>query len=179
MIPLNNRPQMIYFMFRKSKAKMPEESSDILLLGIGNDILTDDAIGPKIVKNLEEDLAYENFSYLTAATGGLEILEMIMNYKQVVIIDAIKTRDGIPGTIYYLTPDNFKETLHISSFHDVSFLTALKLAEKLDISIPKKIDIIAIEIVEDLTFSNDFSKPISDKYEEIYHEIRETVQGLI
>ena len=166
---------MIYFMFRKSKAKMPEESSDILILGIGNDILTDDAIGPKIVKKLQEDLSYDNLSFLTAAAGGLEILEMIKNYKQVVIIDAIKTRDGIPGTIYYLSPDNFKETLHISSFHDVSFLTALKLAAKLEIPVPDRIDIIAIEIVEDLTFSNDFSEDIANKYKDIYMEIKDYV----
>jgi len=158
---------------------MPGAQSDILILGIGNDILTDDAIGPKIVKRLQEDLSYDNISFLTAAAGGLEILEMIKNYQQVIIIDAIKTRDGIPGTVYYLTPENFKETLHISSFHDVSFLTALKLAAKLEIPVPGRIDIIAIEIVEDLTFSNDFSKPISDKYDKIYHEIRETVVGLI
>jgi hydrogenase maturation protease len=158
---------------------MPGAQSDILILGIGNDILTDDAIGPKIVKRLQEDLSYDNISFLTAAAGGLEILEMIKNYQQVIIIDAIKTRDGIPGTVYYLTPENFKETLHISSFHDVSFLTALKLAAKLEIPVPGRIDIIAVEIVEDLTFSNDFSKPISDKYDKIYHEIRETVMGLI
>jgi hydrogenase maturation protease len=158
---------------------MPGTQSDILILGIGNDILTDDAIGPKIVKRLQEDLSYDNISFLTAAAGGLEILEMIKNYQQVIIIDAIKTRDGIPGTVYYLTPENFKETLHISSFHDVSFLTALKLAAKLEIPVPGRIDIIAVEIVEDLTFSNDFSKPISDKYDKIYHEIRETVMGLI
>jgi hydrogenase maturation protease len=158
---------------------MPGAQSDILILGIGNDILTDDAIGPKIVKRLQEDLSYDNISFLTAAAGGLEILEMIKNYQQVIIIDAIKTRDGIPGTVYNLTPENFKETLHISSFHDVSFLTALKLAAKLEIPVPGRIDIIAVEIVEDLTFSNDFSKPISDKYDKIYHEIRETVMGLI
>jgi hydrogenase maturation protease len=86
---------------------MPGTQSDILILGIGNDILTDDAIGPKIVKRLQEDLSYDNISFLTAAAGGLEILEMIKNYQPVIIIDAIKTRDGIPGTVYYLTPENF------------------------------------------------------------------------
>jgi len=151
---------------------LEEKQNKILILGIGNDILTDDAIGPKIVKRLQEDLSNDNISFLTAAAGGLEILEMIKEFYRVVIIDAIKTRGGIPGTIYYLTPANFKETLHISSFHDVNFLTALKLAEKLEISIPEQIDIIAIEIVEDLTFSNDFSKELASRYEDIYREIK-------
>jgi len=151
---------------------LEEKSDNILILGIGNDILTDDAIGPKLVRDLQKDLKQENISFMTAAAGGLEILEMIKEFYRVVIIDAIKTRDGIPGTIYYLTPANFKETLHISSFHDVNFLTALKLAEKLEISIPEQIDIIAIEIVEDLTFSNDFSKELAGKYDDIYLKIK-------
>jgi hydrogenase maturation protease len=158
---------------------MPEASDDILILGIGNDILSDDAIGPKIVKRLQEDISSDNISFLTAAAGGLEILEMIKNYQQVLIIDAIKTRDGIPGTIYYLTPDNFKETLHISSFHDVSFLTALELAKKLEIPIPSRIDIIAVEIVEDLTFSNEFSEDIASKYDIIYQDILKSVDEMI
>jgi hydrogenase maturation protease len=158
---------------------MPGATDDILILGIGNDILTDDAIGPKIVKRLQEDISSDNISFLTAAAGGLEILEMIKNYQQVLIIDAIKTRDGIPGTIYYLTPDNFKETLHISSFHDVSFLTALELAKKLEIPIPSRIDIIAVEIVEDLTFSNEFSEDIASKYDIIYQDILKSVDEMI
>jgi hydrogenase maturation protease len=152
---------------------------DILILGIGNDILTDDAIGPKIVKRLQEEISSDNISFLTAAAGGLEILEMIKDFQQVVIIDAIKTRDGVPGTVYYLNPGNFKETLHISSFHDVSFLTALELAKKLEIHIPSRIDIIAVEIVEDLTFSNEFSKDIAFKYDIIYQEILESVNEII
>ena len=158
---------------------MAAGQKDILILRIGNDILTDDAIGPKIVKRLQEDLSYENISFLTAAAGGLEILEMIKDFQQVVIIDAIKTKDGIPGTVYYLTPDNFKETLHISSFHDVSFLTALELAKKLEIPIPSQIDIIAVEIVEDLTFSNEFSEDITARYEDIYREIKDHLKRSI
>jgi len=150
-----------------------------LILGVGNDILTDDGIGPKIVEELRRDIQEEYISYLTVATGGLEILELIKDYDKVIIIDAIKTKDGIPGTVYHLTPSNFKETLHISSFHDVSFLTALKVGEKLDIHVPDQINIIAIEIVEDLTFSSEFSKPIAEKYSEIYMEVQRSVQDLI
>ena len=56
---------------------MEEKSNNILILGIGNDILTDDAIGPKLARDLQKDLTNENISFMTAAAGGLEILEMI------------------------------------------------------------------------------------------------------
>ena len=154
---------------------MEDTKNNILILGIGNEILTDDGIGPKLVIELKKVIKHHHVSFLTAAAGGLEILEMIRDYDKVIIIDAIKTENGIPGSIYYLNPKNFKETLHISSFHDVSFLTALTLAEKLNMPVPTEIDIIAIEIVEDLTFSNEFSVEAAKKYNKIYEEVLESI----
>lgn len=158
---------------------MIDKKHSTLILGLGNDILTDDGIGVKIVQKIQKDLVKPNIAFLTAAVGGLEILELIRDYELVIIIDAIKTKDGVPGTIYPLTPSHFKETLHLSSFHDVTFLSALNLAEKMEIPIPSQIDILAIEIVEDLTFSNEFSPQIAKKYELIYREVLEVVTGLI
>jgi len=155
------------------------EKQEILILGIGNDILSDDGIGPRIVEAMKRDLEWENLNYMTAASGGLDVLELISGYKTVIIIDAIKTRDGIPGDIYYLTPSSFKETLHISSFHDVSFLTALQLGEQLDMPVPNTIHILAIEIVEDLNFSTEFSPPIAEKYDSIYKKVKAAVKKLI
>ncbi|MCK5209403.1 MAG: hydrogenase maturation protease [Cyclobacteriaceae bacterium] len=158
---------------------MEDKKHSKLILGIGNDILTDDGIGPKLVQELQKAMDHTKVTFHTAAIGGLEIIEMIRGYERAIIIDGIKTKDGVPGTIYKLTPANFKETLHLSSFHDVSFLTALDLAEKMEIPIPYQIDIIAIEIVEDLTFSNEFSPSIAGNYKQIFEDVLEIVQKLI
>ena len=102
---------------------------DILILGLGNDLLTDDRIGPKLVHDLKARIVHPNVIFETAAVGGLELLEIIRDYKKVIIIDAIKTAEGICGSVYDLTPTDFMETSHLSNIHDISFLTALRLAE--------------------------------------------------
>jgi len=158
---------------------MTENIKDILILGLGNDILMDDGIGPKLVWHLEKVFPNPRITFDTAAVGGMELIEMIRDYKQVVIIDAIKTLNGIPGSVYYLSPSNFKETLHISHIHDISFLTALKFAKELKIPITEKIKIIAVEIIEDLTFGDCFTPELHEKYEEIIQEIEKTVNELI
>lgn len=155
---------------------MEAKTKDILILGIGNDILTDDGIGPKFVVELQKSNSFPHVDFLTAAVGGLEVLEMIRDYNKVIIIDAIRTRDGIPGTVYHLTPKDFKETMHLSSFHDISFLAALELGERLKIKIPSQINIIAIEIVEDLVFSNDFSPELQDKIPDIFKEVKDSIK---
>jgi hydrogenase maturation protease len=158
---------------------METKIKDILILGIGNDILTDDGIGPKFVNELEKSNAFPRADFLTAAVGGLEILEMIRDYNKVIIIDAIRTRDGVPGTVYHLTPEDFKETMHLSSFHDITFLAALELGERLKIKIPSQINIIAIEIVEDLVFSNEFSPELQNKIPDIYKEVKESIENYL
>ncbi|MCX5657770.1 MAG: hydrogenase maturation protease, partial [Candidatus Omnitrophica bacterium] len=111
-----------------------------LILGLGNDILMDDGVGPKLMRVVAEHYPSPDFEYETAALGGMELIEMRRDDSRVIIIDAIMTRGGIPGAVYHLTPANFKETSHISNLHDISFLTALNMAESLDIYISDRID---------------------------------------
>jgi len=89
---------------------MPSEHT-VLVLGIGNDILSDDGIGPRIIQQLEKENFPSLISFQTGTVGGLEVLEMISGYREVVFIDAIKTRGGVPGTIYYLTPERVHDII--------------------------------------------------------------------
>jgi hydrogenase maturation protease len=158
---------------------MQTNENKILILGMGNDILTDDGVGIKITKVLEKKFPFPNIIYDTLSLGGLEIIEYIKNFKVVIIIDAIKTLNGIPGTVYQFVPEDFKETTHLSNVHDISFLTSLKLAKQLDIPIPEKVHVIAIEIVEDMVFSNDFTPQVQARYPEILEEVSEIVKELV
>ncbi len=157
---------------------MKNKTKNILVFGVGNEILTDDGIGPKVVKRLKKEYQQTGICYDTAFLGGMELLEYIQGYETVVFIDAIRTRNGIPGDVYQLDLSNFKETLHLSNVHDISFTTAFELGEKLGLKIPKQVHIIAVEILEDLIFSNDFSPEIQKRYDEIYKEVCEFIQKL-
>ncbi|MFC2133573.1 hydrogenase maturation protease [Bacteroidota bacterium] len=155
------------------------QNKELLVLGVGNDILMDDGIGPKLTRALQQKFNYDFIRYDTLCLGGMELLEYIQGYKNVVFIDAIKTLDGIPGSVYYYTPDDFKETLHLSNLHDVSFLTALKMGKEIGLEIPKQIDIIAVEIIEDMVFGESFTPPLEAKYDEIFNEVSQFIESII
>lgn len=145
----------------------------ILVLGIGNELLTDDGIGPMLVRDLAELNNNPDIRFETASTGGLDLMELMSGYEKVVLIDAFKSPKGIPGTVYYLRPDHFRETMHLSSLHDISFLTALSLAGQLNYPVPRDIMVIAIEILEDRVFSQVFSEPLRVEYPRILKEVSE------
>lgn len=154
------------------------DKNKILIHGIGNEILSDDGIGPKLVKRLMCDFSQGGIDFETAFVGGLEILEYIQGYQTVIFIDAIRTKDGVPGTVYQLLPDDFNSTIHLSSVHDVSFITALDLGKKLELEMPRFIYIIAVEIVEDRIFNENFTAPIQAMYEKIYGEVKEIIKKI-
>ncbi len=150
-----------------------------LILGLGNDILTDDMIGPRLVHDLAQMIDDPNVQFDTACCGGLEIMEYIKGYEKVVFIDAIRTRDGKPGDVYYFIPSDFRETSHLSSLHDVSFLTALKLGNTLNLGLPDDLHIIAVEIIEDMEFSEEFTPPLKERYPGILEEVFAIVKRVI
>jgi len=149
------------------------QGEKILILGIGNDILKDDGIGPKLVKDLQKETVPEGISFKTSSMGGLEILELIREYHTVLILDAIKTKEGMPGDVYYFRPEDFHETMHLSNLHDVNFITALELAKKIKLSIPETIHIIAVEIMEDLEFGRSLTPELEKRYPEILGKVHE------
>jgi hydrogenase maturation protease len=157
--------------------KVPDDKK-ILILGLGNDILTDDGIGPRLANDLSQMITGNDMHFITACCGGLEIMEYIKGYQQVIFIDAIRTKDGNPGDVYYFKPADFRETSHLSSLHDITFLTALNLGNTLDLGLTTDLHIIAVEIIEDMEFSNEFTTPLKTRYPEILKEVFEIISRI-
>jgi len=150
--------------------------NDTLVLGLGNEILSDDGIGPRLVNDLSVIPGIIEADFITAWSGGLEIMELISGYKKVIIIDSIHTSSGKPGDIYHLDPSDFKETSNLTGIHDVNFLTSLDLGKALGYNMPDEIHIIAVEILDDMEFSERFTPVLEGKYPEILKKLSELVK---
>lgn len=150
-----------------------------LILGVGNDILTDDGIGSRLVTDLIKLIDSPDVLFNTACCGGLEIVEYIKDFKRVILVDAIRTQGGRPGSVYYFIPSDFRETSHLSNLHDVSFLTALELYDTLNLSLPDEIHIIAVEIAEDMIFSEEFTLQLKERYPEIIENVLAIIKQII
>jgi len=150
-----------------------------LILGIGNNILTDDGIGSRLTGDLISMINHPDIEFNYACCGGLEIVEYIKDYGKVIFIDAIRTAEGKPGDVYYFVPSDFRETSHLSSLHDISFLTALKLSDNLSPGLHVDLHIIAVEIIEDMEFSEELTPQLNEKYPDILQQVHKIVKGII
>ncbi len=125
-----------------------------LVLGLGNPILTDDGVGIYVVRAVATHYQRDGVVFAEASVGGLRLLDTIVGYERVIIVDAIQTRDGKPGDIHRLHPNSLRASLHSGSTHDLSLPGALALGRGMGMVLPDddSLIIIAIEANDVLTF---------------------------
>jgi hydrogenase maturation protease len=130
-----------------------------IILGMGNTLLSDDGIGIVIKRYLEKILSHcTNVTFCETSWGGFKIIDLLAGFDYAVIIDSIKTGNKPQGFIHHYKPTDFLPTLRLTSYHDINFITALKLAELMDAKVPADIDIFAVEI-DDNRSINEFINP--------------------
>jgi hydrogenase maturation protease len=132
-----------------------------VVLGIGNPIIGDDGVAFHVIEALQENPPPGDVTLTANDVSGLAILDLIADYDEVIIVDAIQTVNGIPGEIYRLALDDFRVTKHTISPHDVDLPTALEIGKILKINLPSKISIIAIEIPDAYVFSTVLTDAVS------------------
>ncbi|OYT27403.1 MAG: hypothetical protein B6U97_01745 [Candidatus Altiarchaeales archaeon ex4484_96] len=130
-----------------------------LVLGVGNPILGDDGVGIHVIRELRKKIKDVDFDEVSVS--GLELVELFRGYDKVIIVDAIKTKQGIPGEIRELTLDNIP-TLHGITPHDVDFKTAFEYGKRFIDKMPDEVRIIGIEVDK----INEFDEKLSAKVSE-------------
>jgi hydrogenase maturation protease len=121
----------------------------VLVLGVGNPILSDDGVGIQVARELRQK-GLPGVEVEELAASGLELLDVVLDYDKVIMIDAIQTTKGIPGEIYTLEEKDFEKSVHGSSPHGINIATALALGRKVvPERMPKSVVFIAVE-AEDL-----------------------------
>ena len=125
-----------------------------LVLGMGNTILRDDGIGIYVARAVAERFQRDDVTFTEASVGGMRLLDVLRGYERVIMVDAIKTRDGKPGDLYRLSPNDLQVSLHAGSTHDLSLPGALALGRGMGMALPddEAIAIVAIEVEDVLTF---------------------------
>ena len=135
-----------------------------LVIGLGNPILKDDGVGIQVAQVLRAAVPPEtSVDIRELSVGGLTLMESMVGYERVIIIDALMTPDSEPGTIRRLSLDEVGHTLNTASSHDMNLPTALAVGRRMGAALPDDdaIIIIGIEAQEVLTFGESCTEPVA------------------
>lgn len=146
-----------------------------IILGMGNPILCDDAVGIRLARDLAAQLPDRaGLDIIEECTcGGLNLLDLVSGYDRLVVFDSIKTEGGKPGAWHAMTGESFRETMNLTNVHDANFTTALELGRRMGAHIPspENIHIFAVEIADNTTFSESMTTELESAFPQYSREI--------
>ena len=142
-----------------------------LILGIGNPILTDDGVGIKIAQKLREN--NPELEVVETSEVGMALLELIVGYDKLIIIDSIKTVQGKPGGLYKLKLEDLKSHMYFSSSHGIDIPTVIELGQKAGYKMPGYISLYAVEAKDNSTFGEECTKEVEERIPFIIKQIIE------
>jgi hydrogenase maturation protease len=120
------------------------DKKPILVLGVGNLVLTDEGVGVHVARRMQEMDLPSDVDVMDGATGGFDLLDDIEGRKKVIVVDTVNGGEA-PGTIYRMTAEDIEETEKARlSLHEIDVTDLLKLADLFEIQKPE-IVIIGIE----------------------------------
>jgi hydrogenase maturation protease len=147
----------------------------VLLLGLGNDILTDDAVGLQVVRQLRAELAGQpGVEVRETMEMGLALLDFMTGYREVVIVDAIQTGRGAPGTVHEVDAEGLKN-LAGRTPHFLGVGETLALGRQLGLEMPERVRIFAVEVGDPFTLGTEMTPALQEALTDIVARVRDSL----
>jgi len=149
----------------------------LLVLGVGNMLLTDDGVGVFAAQALQKEAWPGQVRILDAGTFTHDIFYLFEGYDVVLVLDIVHC-GGEPGAVYRLTGDelvnNEKQRL---SLHDIDLMDSLNMAEMLYKKRPMLL-ILGMEPKDFTSWNIGLTPPVQERFEDFLAAARKEIRLL-
>jgi hydrogenase maturation protease len=145
-----------------------------LVLGLGNDLAGDDAVGVLVARALHDELEGVA-TVVESSASGLALIEVFAGYDRSIVVDSIVTGRVAPGTI---TEMGLLDVGHVvaASLHNAGLPELAAVAARLGLEFPTQTVVFAVEVVDPYTLGAGLSPPVADAVEQLVQRVREQVR---
>jgi hydrogenase maturation protease len=149
-----------------------------LVVGLGNTIRGDDAIGIQVVRALRERYAHlaEEVDFKEIEEAQVNLLEFLAAYERIIIVDAISTAHSRPGEVHRITPDMLQRHDMPYSSHQMGLMRMIEMARTMRMSVPKEIIVFAVEIENKDEFACEMSVGIEAALPKVVRLVKEELR---
>jgi hydrogenase maturation protease len=125
------------------------ESGVVRLLGLGNEILADDAFGILVAKEVARRFQGQ-IEVVHSSSAGYDLMDHLLGASRLLVVDTIVTGRAKPGAISVFTADRVQPAPG-GSPHFLGLFEVLAVGRKLHLDVPKEIIVIAVEALDCIT----------------------------
>jgi hydrogenase maturation protease len=120
--------------------------ADTLVVGLGNEIARDDAVGILAARRLGRLLKRRSdVDVIELPWAGFFLLDALRGYRRAFLIDCLCSGRYSPGSVVRLSERDFAGSVRMNSFHDINYPTAMAFGRSLGWPLPDRVEIYAVE----------------------------------
>ena len=153
------------------------QSRRVLVLGLGNELLGDDAVGLLAARRVAE-LAGKRADHAEACVCTLDLLPVIAGYERLVVVDAYRSDADPPGRAIRVTPEALPRGFGYRSFHTLPFREMLEFGRECGMPMPGRVSIHGLCVRDVDTFTQRLSPAVEKRWRAWAEEIARMEWGV-
>jgi hydrogenase maturation protease len=149
-----------------------------IVLGLGNPVRFDDAVGLRVAEAVERLLTEEpvpGVTVMTSTRAGLELIDLLSGASRAIIVDCLTLPNPVPGHVRRLTLNDVAGSARLVGAHDVTIAGAFKFAAAAGVPMPDDVEILAVEAFDTERIEEGLSPAVAAAVpalaREIYHRL--------
>ncbi|MDY0223011.1 MAG: HyaD/HybD family hydrogenase maturation endopeptidase [Desulfobacterium sp.] len=152
-------------------------TSEVLILGVGNILFSDDGLGIRVVEKLLENYQFpDQVTVVDGGVLGINLLGVISHAHHLIVVDTILNK-GKPGDLHRLAGTDIpNRILAKNSLHQVDLLEALTLCQFLD-HVPQTV-IVGAEPMDIETLGTELTPTLAVQVENVVLMVLKELEGL-
>lgn len=145
-----------------------------IIIGIGNNLLSDDGVGPYMAEQIGQKL---DFPHRSVTHLSLELLDLILDQRLIYIIDSFRNSEIPVGEVVQFTLDDLEYRQNPSYSHGITIPIIFNIGKKLYKSMPENAYFFGINVSDNQTISESFSDELNHKLAEIRNYLFKKIQN--
>ena len=154
---------------------MTTSTPPILVLGLGNELLKDDAVGIRVAERLHGAFPGE-VEVRSTSLFGLALLDELVGREKVLLIDSYIPEEFAGSEIQERNLDSIGEACSPSP-HFVGLGEVRAVMQRLGLGFPREVRILAIPVCDPVTFSTEMTPAVAALVDEAAARARRIVQA--
>jgi len=155
---------------RVAAGSSDSRSPDVIVIGLGNPILSDDGVGWRVIDELERRLERGTpgidpgtLKLARACVGGVALMEALCGYRRAIVVDAILDEQGKVGDAWCRPLGDVltRTSSHLDSSHDAPLTSALDAGRAMGAELPHDIDVVGVVITRSEVFGDELSEAVA------------------
>jgi len=120
-----------------------EQRASVLILGIGNLLLSDEGVGIHAIRCLTPGELPPDVETLDGGTSGADLVDHLEGRDKVIVIDAADG-DGPPGTVFRCEASDLMDQEAPLSLHEFGLIDSLRMAQQLGCA-PRRVVVLGVK----------------------------------